>query len=293
MYAESPPVNRLCVVAVNAHPDDEALLMGGTLARLSAAGHRVVLVTATDGDAGPSSAAYAEGGLGARRLRELRASALALGAAEMIDLGYGDSGMGPHPLEPVGGRERLHTVGVAEAAARVREILDVQRADLVIGYDEAGGYGHRDHVQVHHMVRAAARMSPQVRLFEATAPREPMLRAVRVGHRLRLLGDVTPDEWASAFTASAAITHRVNVREQMHAKRAALAAHQSQTSASEGRTRNLALTLAVPTPLLRVALGREFFIEPDRAGPPPAPGDAFSDIVHSGSVSSPRISQHD
>lgn len=281
------------MVAVNAHPDDEALLMGGTLARLSAAGHRVVLVTATDGDAGPSSAAYAEGGLGARRLRELRASGLALGAADVIDLGYGDSGMGPHALEPVGGRPRLHTVDVAHAALRVAAILEDQQAHVVIGYDNAGGYGHRDHVQVHHIVRAAALISPEVRLLEATAPREPILRAVRVGHRLHLLGDVDPDGWAGAFTPTAAITHRVNVRDHIHAKRAALAAHQSQATAAGGRTRNLALTLAVPTPLLRLALGREFFVEPHRQARPPAPSDAFNDIVHSGTVSSKPESQHD
>ncbi len=286
-------MSHLCVVAVNAHPDDEALLMGGTLARLSAEGHRVVLVTATDGDAGPACAAYAEGGLSKRRLRELRASALALGAAQVIDLGYGDSGMGPNTLQPAGGRTRLHAVNISEAATRVAAILDEQHADIVIGYDEAGGYGHRDHVQVHRIVRRAAQMRQKVRLLEATAPREPIVRAVRVGHRLRLLGAFDPDEWAGAFTPNAAITHRVTVRDHIHAKRAALAAHQSQTTPSGTRTRNLALTLAVPTPLLRLALGREFFLEPYRASPPPAPGDAFHDIVHSCPVSRPTESQHD
>lgn len=286
-------MSRLCVVAVNAHPDDEAILMGGTLARLSAQGHRVVLVTATDGDAGPGGSRYAEGGLGARRLRELRASGLALGAPQVIDLGYGDSGMGPDILEPSGGRERLHTVDVAEAATRVAAILVEQQADVVIGCDEAGGYGHRDHVQVHHIVRRAVQDLPALRLLEATAPREPILRAARIGHRLHLLGDFDPDEWTGAFTPSASITHRVDVREHIHAKRAAMAAHQSQATASGGRTRNLALTLAVPTPLLRLAMGREFFVEPHRATSPPAPADAFNDIVHSGTVSSPRKTQYE
>lgn len=286
-------VNRLCVVAVNAHPDDEALLMGGTLARLSAAGHRVVLVTATDGAAGPSSRAYAEGGLGARRLLELRASALALGAEEVIDLGYGDSGMGPEALEPIAGRPRLHTVDVAEAAARIAEILDHQQGDIVIGYDEAGGYGHRDHVQVHHIVRLAAQLRPRVRLLEVTAPREPILRAVRLGSRLRLLGDVDPAQWSGAFTPHAKITHRVKVDDHIHAKRAALAAHSSQATSAGRRPRNLALTLAVPTTALRLALGREFFVEPYRDAPSPTPDEAFNDIVHSGPVTSATKRQHD
>jgi len=286
-------VSRRCVVAVNAHPDDEAILMGGTLARLSAEGHRVVLVTATDGDAGPSCAEYAVGGLGARRLLELRASALALGAAEVIDLGYGDSGMGPESLRPCGGRARLHTVDVAEAATRVGAIFHEQQADVVIGCDEAGGYGHRDHVQVHRIVRRAVHDLPHVRLFEATVPREPILRAVRIGHRMHLLGDFDPDEWAGAFTPSASITHRVDVRDHIHAKRAAMAAHQSQATSAGGRSRSLALTLSVPTPLLRHAVGREFFVEPRRTTSPPAPADAFNDIVHSGTVSSPQKGQHE
>jgi len=77
------------VIAFHAHPDDEVLLSGGTLARLAAEGHRVIIAVATDGMMGPAS-----GPDGQARLDELRASASALGAARVVHLGYADSGHG-------------------------------------------------------------------------------------------------------------------------------------------------------------------------------------------------------
>jgi LmbE family N-acetylglucosaminyl deacetylase len=85
------------VAAFHAHPDDEVLLTGGTLAKLAADGHRVVIVVATDGCMGEAS----DG-----RLAELRASARILGAARVVHLGYADSSCGssgrrePRPAPP-------------------------------------------------------------------------------------------------------------------------------------------------------------------------------------------------
>ena len=84
------------LIAFHAHPDDEALLTAGTMARAAAEGHRVVLVVATDGDLGLAASTYAgDGHLGERRLAELRASADHLGVARVEHLGYADSGLGP------------------------------------------------------------------------------------------------------------------------------------------------------------------------------------------------------
>ena len=82
------------LVAFHAHPDDEALLSAGTLARAAADGHRVVLVLATSGDAGLVGDDVLDGAedLGARRASEAQASADALGVARLVLLGYGDSG---------------------------------------------------------------------------------------------------------------------------------------------------------------------------------------------------------
>lgn len=77
----------------HAHPDDEALLTAGTMARLAAEGHRVVLVVATDGDQGLADPVA--GRLGDVRLAELHRSARTLGVARVVPLGYADSGLPP------------------------------------------------------------------------------------------------------------------------------------------------------------------------------------------------------
>ena len=76
------------IVAFHAHPDDEVLLTGGTIAWLAAEGHRVVIVVATDGEVWPDERR-------GRRLAALRASAAILGADKAVHLGYADSGHGP------------------------------------------------------------------------------------------------------------------------------------------------------------------------------------------------------
>ena len=91
--SDRTPVARYTLVAFHAHPDDEVLFTGGTLARASAEGHRVDLVTATSGDLG--LAASGTRGLGALRGQELQISADALGVDRLVMLGYGDSGMDP------------------------------------------------------------------------------------------------------------------------------------------------------------------------------------------------------
>src|ERR1044072_7500308 len=84
---------RFTLVAFHAHPDDEALLMGGTLARLAAEGHRVVLAVATDGEAGAAASSYRSAGrLAAHRRDELERSAAALGCARVVRFGFKDSG---------------------------------------------------------------------------------------------------------------------------------------------------------------------------------------------------------
>ena len=253
------------VVALNAHPDDEALLTGGSLARAAAAGHRVLLVTATDGDAGLADARFAaDGGLGARRLAELEASAAAIGAADVIHLGYSDSGIGPQIAPAPPGRRRLATVDTEEVASALAEILRRERADLLLGYDAAGGYGHRDHVTVHHVARRAAALAGTPRLLEATAPREQVLRVLRLISRVHSFpDDFRPDHWAQAFTPTDRITHRIEVGPFVAAKRAAMAAHVSQTSgAGDGAGRNLAAVLRLPGPVFRRVFGREFFVDP-------------------------------
>ena len=247
---KNAPVRTL--VFCHAHPDDEALLTAGTMAKAVAAGHRVVLVMATDGAAGLVSSEIAD--VAATRSRELADSATILGVHRVVNLGYADSGL--HGDSPDG----FAAVDVNVIAAQIAHILQDEGADTVIGYDPSGGYGHPDHVHVHHVARAAAR-STGTRLFEATLPREPIARAVHAAALFRLTPrEFDPREFDRAWTPRALITHRVNVRDHMHAKRAAQAAHASQAGSDDG-VRTLQVLGKLPGPLARVLLGTEYYVE--------------------------------
>lgn len=249
------------VVALNAHPDDEALLMSGTLAKAAAAGHRVVLLVATDGDLGLTSSRY-RSGLGERRLAELEASARALGADRVEWLGYGDSGMVGEvpPDEP--GRQRLLRADTDHVAGQVAGILRAERADVLIGYDRHGGYGHRDHVRVHEIARAAAARADTPRLVEATVPRETITRALGLARRIPGVRiDVDEQQWAQAFVPGSEIAYRVDVRAHIAAKRAAMAAHATQAAADGGADRTLGAFLRIPRPLYDLVFGREWFVD--------------------------------
>lgn len=248
---------RQTVVAVHAHPDDESLLTGGTLARLAADGHRVVLAVATSGGRG---LAADDRGLAARRASELHAAATALGCARVVELGYRDSGWDAATRTPLPGG--FATEPLDEVAARLANILRAERADLVIGYDPNGGYGHPDHVRVHEAVRAAALLAGTPRVLEATLDRTIILRVVRLLRWSGLLPAGTAaavaDRW---YTPRAAITHRVPVRSVLDSKRRALSCHVSQISGGRG-PRTVGLLLRIPRPLFRLVAGVEWFTEP-------------------------------
>ena len=246
------------VVSFHAHPDDEALLTSGTLARAVAEGHRVVLVTATDGAAGlTSSDVYARGELGTLRLEELERSAAAIGAQRVVALGYTDGA--------------FSNVPVVKAAARLAGILVEERADVLTGYDPAGGYGHPDHVHVHRVSREAAVLAGTPVLLEATVDRRRLLRAVRLLSRLPGLLRVDPAAFVSAYSDPATITHRIDVRDHLRAKTASLAAHHSQTLGTSSRT--VGYLLGLPRVLVRPVLGHEWFVQ---VLPPPEPGATVS-----------------
>ena len=133
------------LVCLHAHPDDECISTGGTIARAAAEGHRVVLVVATNGDHGEVPADLAPGEtLVERRRKETMASAETLGVHRVEWLGYEDSGMtGWSQNANVGA---FMNADVDDAASRLARILTEEHADVLTCYDWHGGYGHPDHV---------------------------------------------------------------------------------------------------------------------------------------------------
>jgi LmbE family N-acetylglucosaminyl deacetylase len=255
------------IVCFHAHPDDEALLMGGTMARFAAEGHRVVLVTATGGEAGlAASSITASDSLGEVRARELHRSAAILGCERVVQFGYPDSGL-HGDAAPAGSFSQL---GVEPAARRLAQLLEQEGADVLTGYDAAGGYGHPDHVQVHRVARRAAELARTPILLEATIDRLALQRALRLLGRLRpASADFAVARFDELYAHPSEITHRLDVGRYLRQKRGAMRAHASQSTA-DGAERGLAWMLRLPAPLFRLAFRREWFIETHSGGNGPA-----------------------
>jgi LmbE family N-acetylglucosaminyl deacetylase len=264
---------RFTLVAFHAHPDDEALLTGGLLARSASAGHRVVLVTATAGERGLAGEQDGDARvLGDVRMTELAASAEILGVARVVGLGFADSGLHPAPGD---GHAFAHQ-DVGRCAATLAQILREEHADVLTIYDANGGYGHPDHVQVHRVGALAAELAGTAVVLEATVPGRLFAAALRalaiLGHPL---GGSAPLGTIAVFSDRDAITHRVGVGGVLRRKRAAMAAHGSQRRGGEG-TRALDRLVKLPLPVFWLVFGREWYVEHGRPGP-----DRLDDVFSS------------
>ncbi|MEO7262429.1 MAG: PIG-L family deacetylase [Jatrophihabitantaceae bacterium] len=259
-----------CLVSFHAHPDDEALLTAGTLARAAAEGHRVVLVVATRGEAGLSDGPLGTD-LGDRRADELDRSAAALGCAKVIRLDYPDSGMRNE-------HQGFASMPVAEPAERLAAILRAEQADALTVYDRNGGYGHPDHVQVHRVGHRAAELAGTRLVLEATVDRTSLIRALSLVRWTRLLpADFAPHRLRHSYSDRASITHRIDVRGFAGSKRRSMAAHSSQAGGGAG-PRTLAFFLKLPGPLYRRVFGVEWFIEAGRTPARPPLPDLFASL---------------
>jgi LmbE family N-acetylglucosaminyl deacetylase len=242
------------LVTFHAHPDDEAIATGGTMARAAAAGHRVVLVTATAGDRGEVAEGFLEPGetLAERRTAELAAAAAILGVARTEILGYRDSGMigTPENDDP----ECFWQADVDEAAARLAAILAEEAADVLTVYDDHGNYGHPDHIQVHRVGIRAAELAAVARVYEATVNRDDIVRFIREAAERGLLEAMPEIEGVGADMGLPEweLTTAVDVSAHLDAKRAAMAAHASQI----GET---SFFLAMPPEAFAAAFSTEWF----------------------------------
>ena len=144
----------LSLLAVEPHPDDEAIAMGGTLARYSKEGIRTTLVTATRGEVGeildpeldPKEAAPR---LAAIREAELRRACEIMGVGELVFLGYEDSGMAGLPRNREPGT--FWRADEEEAVSRLIQVIRRVRPQVVATENEVGGYGHPDHIKTHRV----------------------------------------------------------------------------------------------------------------------------------------------
>lgn len=241
------------IVFFHAHPDDEAIATGGSMARAATEGHRVCVVTATGGEYGEAP----DGVVGPDALRELRAeetheACRILGVSWGAFLGYTDSGM--HGAETNNAPGSFWSADVEEAAGRLAAILREQEADALTVYDDHGGYGHPDHIQVHRVGLRAAELAGTPAVFQATHDRDYFQslapRFVEAG-----IGEADSDDFdLSEFgTPGAQITTRVDVRGFLEKKRAAMAAHRSQISETS-------FFLAMPAELFELAWGEEYYV---------------------------------
>ncbi|MFE3518561.1 PIG-L family deacetylase [Streptomyces sp. NPDC059166] len=229
---------RLTLMAVHAHPDDEATSTGGVLARYAAEGIRTVLVTCTDGGCGdgpggvkPGDAGHDPAAVAAMRRKELEASCEALGISDLETLDYADSGMMGWPGNDAPGA--FWQTPVEEGAARLADLMRHHRPDVVVTYDENGFYGHPDHIQAHRITMAAVEMSGLTpKVYWTTMPRSMMSR---FGEIMREFGDDMPEPDPAEAAAMAEIglpddeiTTWVDATEFSGQKYDALAAHASQ-----------------------------------------------------------------
>ncbi len=268
------------LVCFHAHPDDESIATGGTIARAVAEGHRVVLVVATDGRHGEQPADLAPGEtLVDRRRAETERSAAVLGLHRVVWLGYHDSGMtgwqqNDHP-------DSFFQADTRAAAARLADLLVEERADVLVVYDWHGVYGHPDHVKVHQVGHRAAALARgagvPVRLVETTVNRDQIVRLAERAHELGLPfgeGDEGFDPDAPADDGNpfgepeSAITLAVDVSDHVAAKRASIACHASQIT-------DTSFFLQMPEEAFALAFGTEWYIEPDVEASGPRPGWLF------------------
>jgi N-acetyl-1-D-myo-inositol-2-amino-2-deoxy-alpha-D-glucopyranoside deacetylase len=177
------------LLLVHAHPDDESIGTGATMAKYAAEGAGVTLVTCTLGELGeiiPPDLAYladdAEGGLGQYRIGELDAACAALGVTDHRFLGgpgrWRDSGMMGEPSNEA--PDCFWQADVDEAAADLLSVIRSVRPQVLVSYDANGFYGHPDHIQAHRVAWRAFELSDGlVRKFYATAvPRSVLAEGI-------------------------------------------------------------------------------------------------------------------
>ena len=267
---------RRVMIFFGAHPDDESFGMGGTLAKYAAAGVKVVYACATRGEVGSVDPEHLKGfdSPGDMRWAELMCAAKELGLADVIHLGYRDSGMpgSPDNQHP----NALAAAPLDEVSAKVEAVMRDLKPEVVITFDPIGGYRHPDHIAIHkatvqafNAVRAAspseapAKIEVPQKLYYGVFPRALLKLAVKImplfGRDPRRFGRNKDIDIASLAEVSFPVHAVINVQgEPLAAKERASACHKSQIASGPPARGLLSL-------FLRSSQNREAFM---RAYPP-------------------------
>jgi LmbE family N-acetylglucosaminyl deacetylase len=254
--------DNLTLMAVHAHPDDEASSTGGVLALYSDQGVRTIVVTCTNGEFGdapgqvkPGQEGHDEQAVAQLRLAELRQSCKILGVTNLELLGYHDSGM--PDWEYKNRPDAFCNIPLADVAARIGALIETYRPQVVISYDDKGLYQHPDHVHAARAAAAAAAATAIPAKFYQTAMRPSDWR--KVWEALRELGadvpderEFTPEQLRQAAEAEERITTTVDIRPVLARKREALFAHASQIQDS--------WFSKLPPEIAEQTFGRESFV---------------------------------
>jgi LmbE family N-acetylglucosaminyl deacetylase len=277
------------LVCFHAHPDDEAIATSGSMAKAKAAGHRVVLVVATRGEHGEVADGFLNEGeqLGLRRVDETFAAGDLIGVDRVEFLGYVDSGMMGDETNDA--RYSFWHADVDQAGARLAAILDDehQHGPVVLTiYDDHGGYGHPDHIQVHRVGRRGAELAGVERVVQSTMNRtrilEMMARAAEEHPELAEQMQERIDDGAENPTndmehfgeVEENLTHAIDVSEYVDLKHKCMRAHASQISEES-------FFMRMPPEVFAVAFGTEWFMEIDRrrAADEPLADDLFAGLA--------------
>jgi LmbE family N-acetylglucosaminyl deacetylase len=267
----------LTLMAVHAHPDDEATSTGGVLARYRAEGVRTVLVTCTRGELGdapgglkPTDPGHDEALVVRTRQTELEASCAILGVSDLELLGYHDSGMMGWPENEAPGC--FWNTPVEAAAARLALLFDEYRPDVVVTYDANGFYGHPDHIQAHRITVAATEATGiPAKLYFPTIPRSALAEFAKLMAESGMEDPPSAESMGEIGTSDELVTTYVNCEQFAPIKRAALAAHESQSD-------NI-FFLGMPPEAFTRFFGTEAFVRAvDRTGAPTPEDDLFAGL---------------
>jgi N-acetyl-1-D-myo-inositol-2-amino-2-deoxy-alpha-D-glucopyranoside deacetylase len=219
------------LLLVHAHPDDESIGTGATMAKYAAEGARVTLVTCTLGELGeiipPDLQHLFPDELGQHRIAELDRACAALGVTDHRFLGgegrYRDSGMMglPDNDDP----RSFWQASVDEAADALAKVIEEVAADVIVSYDANGFYGHPDHIQAHRVTSRAHELTGQAaRLYATAMPRSVLERA----HELPADSWFMKNADLSVATPDDQVTTEIDATAYLDAKRQAMRAHETQ-----------------------------------------------------------------